>query len=322
MFSLAELQQAHRLVGQRVDPTPSHIWPLLNQALGAEVVVKHENHAPTGAFKVRGGITFIDWLRRTHPECRGIVTATRGNHGQSQARAAVAAGLRAQIWVPEGNSADKNAAMQAYGAELRIHGADFDEAKDAALRAAEAEGLYFVPSFHRELIRGVATYGLELFTAHPDLDAVYVPIGLGSGICGTIAARDAVGSPAKVIGVVSDQANAAKRSVEAGHVVSSNAARTFADGMAVRTPSEEALAIYSKDADHIGEVSEAEIAEAIRLIFATTHNVAEGSGAAALALALKERDQWQGRKIAVVLSGGNIDQDSYATVLGGGIPKP
>ncbi|RKT32788.1 threonine dehydratase [Roseovarius halotolerans] len=321
MFTLSELQDSAQLVHRHMAPTPAHDWPLLAQALGARVIVKHENHAPTGAFKVRGGITFIDWLRRTHPECRGIVTATRGNHGQSQARAAVAAGLEARIVVPRGNASEKNAAMRAYGATLIEHGDDFDTARELAMQMAETEPLFPVPPFHHELLRGVASYGYELFTAHPDLDVVYVPIGCGSGICGTIAARDALGAKARVVGVVSERAQTAKLSAEAGQMIETPDALTFADGMAVRVPVQAALDIYGPGADHIGTVSEDDIATAIRLYYTATHNLAEGAGAAALALALKEREQLQGRKVGLILSGGNIDAAWFRSVLAGEVPQ-
>ena len=320
MFTLSELQEAHALVGRLVPPTPAHDWPLLGQALDATVIVKHENHAPTGAFKVRGGVTFIDWLKRTHHEMQGVITATRGNHGQSQARAAIAMGLRAKIVVPHGNSVEKNAAMHAFGAELIEHGQDFDEAKDEAMRLAATEPLYPVPPFHTELVRGVATYGLELFTAHPDLDVVYVPIGCGSGLCGTIAARDALGLKTEIVGVVAEKAAGAKLSVAAGRLIETNSAATFADGMAVRVPVQAAFDIYSQKASHIGAVSDDEIAEAMRLYYTATHNLAEGAGAAALALALQEKDHLKGKKVGLVLSGGNIDRPLYQTVLSGGTP--
>ncbi len=320
MFTIEELQAAQRLVYGQMQPSAQIAWPQLGQRLGAEVVVKHENHAPTGAFKVRGGITFIDWLKREHPEARGIVTATRGNHGQSQARAATAAGLAAKIYVPEGNSVEKNAAMRAYGGELIVHGADFDDAREEAMRVAAAGDFYPVPPFHTELVRGVATYGFELLTAHPDLDTVYVPIGAGSGICGMIAARDALGLSTRIVGVVSTGAAAAKLSVEAGHLVETNRADTFADGMAVRVPVQAAFDIYSRGAERIVAVTDAEIAAAIRLYFEAVHTVAEGAGAAPLAALMQERETMAGRKVAVVLSGGNIDTDWYRTVLSGGVP--
>lgn len=320
MFTVQDLSDAHRLVQTVVPPTPARNWPLLSQRLGTDLIVKHENHAPTGAFKVRGGVTFLHWLTRAHPGTRGIVTATRGNHGQSQALAATAAGIPATIFVPRGNSVEKNAAMAAFGANVIELGADFDEARVEAMRVAEAQGLTMVPSFHPELVRGVATYGVELFEAHPDLDVVYVPIGLGSGICGTIAARDALGVRAEIVGVVAETANAAKLSVAAGRVIETNSAHSFADGMAVRIPSQAAFDIYASGAARIAEVSEDAIADAMRLLFETTHNVAEGAGAAALACALQERDALAGRKVGVILSGGNVDTDVFAQVLTGHTP--
>lgn len=322
MFSKEELTAAAALVHARMPPTPQHSWPLLAQRLGCEVIVKHENHTPTGAFKVRGGITFIDWLKRTHPEVPGIITATRGNHGQSQARAATAAGLRAVVYVPRGNSIEKNAAMRAFGAELVEHGDDFDEARVEAYRVAEEEGLFIVPPFHRELVRGVATYGWELFSEHPDLHTVYVPIGCGSGICGTIAARDALGLSTRIVGVVSENAQTAKLSVEAGHPVETNDARTFADGMAVRVPVPEALEIYGAGAERIVTVSDDAVAEAIRAYYSDTHNLAEGAGAAPLAALMEERAAMAGRKVAVILCGGNIDRNWFAQVLAGQTPVP
>ena len=298
-------------------PTPQHVWPLLSEALGAEAVVKHENHTPTGAFKLRGAITFIDWLKRTHPDSPGIITATRGNHGQGQPREALAAGLRAVVYVPRGNSPEKNAAMRAFGAELIEHGADFDEAREEAFRMAEAEGLFPVPPFHRELVRGVATYGLELFSACPDLDVVYVPIGCGSGICGLIAAREALGLGCEIVGVVAEGADAVRRSLEAGRLIETERAETIADGMAVRVPVAEAFEIYARGAARIVAVSDDEIAEAMRLMFRATHNVAEGAGAAALAAAMAERDRLKGRKVGLILSGGNVDSALFAQVLAG-----
>lgn len=321
MFTVSELQDAATLVHGHVPPSMQFAWPLLSAQVGAEVWVKHENHNPTGAFKVRGGVTFIDWLTRAHPEKRGICTATRGNHGQSQARAAVAAGLTAKVYVPQGNSVEKNAAMRAFGAELIEFGEDFDTAKDEAMRVAAEQDLAVVPPFHRELVRGVATYGLELFTDAPDLDTVYVPIGCGSGICGVIAARDALGVKTRVVGVVSENADCAKQSFEAGRLIETASARTFADGAAVRVPVPEAFEIYSKGADRIVSVSEDEIAEAMRLYYRTTHNLAEGAGAAALAALWQEREAMTGRKVGVILSGGNVDADVYATVLTGGTPQ-
>ena len=322
MFSLSEIEAAHRLVTRAVPPTPQYAWPQLGTRVGAEVWVKHENHTPTGSFKVRGACTFVDWLVRTQPESPGIITATRGNHGQGQARAATAAGRRAVIYMPHGNSIEKNAAMKSFGAELVEHGHDFDEAKEEVLRVAEEEGLTFVPPFHKELVRGVSTYAYELLTAVPDLDTLYVPVGCGSGVCGCIAARDALGCDTQIVGVVSEHAQTVKLSVEAGHPVETNSARTFADGMAVRVPVEEALAIYGAGAERIVAVSEAQVAEAIRIYYRDIHNLAEGAGAASLAALLNERDQMAGRKVAVILTGGNIDTDWFLTVMSGGVPVP
>ncbi|PIE12875.1 MAG: hypothetical protein CSA70_07915 [Rhodobacterales bacterium] len=321
MFTRDDLEAAARLVSTQMVPTPAIDWPLLGQALGAQVIVKHENHAPTGAFKVRGGITFIDWVRRAHPDKPGIITATRGNHGQSQARAATAAGLAAKVLVPHGNSVEKNAAMRAFGAELIEHGRDFDEARTEAMRLAEVENLLPVPPFHRELVRGVATYAFELFTAHPDLDVVYVPIGCGSGICGTIAARDALGVQTEIVGVVSDRAQTARLSFEQGAPVETRSANTFADGIAVRVPVVEALDIYGRGAARIDMVSDDQIADAIRLFYRATHNLAEGAGAASLAAAIQDKDRNAGRKVGVILSGGNIDVGAYQTILNGATPQ-
>ncbi len=321
LFTSDELEAAAALVHREMPPTPLYAWPQLEARTGVRVHVKHENHTPTGAFKARGGITFIDWLRRAHPEAKGIVTATRGNHGQSQARAATAAGLRALVYVPRGNSVEKNAAMRAFGAELVEFGQDFDTAREEAMRVADAEGLFPVPPFHRELVRGVATYGWEMLRARPDLHTVYVPIGCGSGICGTIAARDALGLATRIVGVVSEGAATAKLSAEAGRPVPTETARTFADGMAVRVPVPEALAIYGPGAERIVSVSDDQVADAMRVYFRDIHAVAEGAGAAPLAALLAETDAMAGRDVGVVLCGGNVDTGWFATVLAGGTPE-
>ena len=321
-LTLAEIEAAAGMVHRQMPPTPQQEWPLLSAALGTEIWVKHENHTPTGSFKIRGGITFMDWLKRTRPDCPGVITATRGNHGQSQARAAVAQGMRARIIVPFGNSREKNAAMRALGGELVEFGEDFDAARLEAFRLAEAEGLFPVPPYHRELTRGVATYALELFTAAPDLDTVYVPIGGGTGICGVITVRDLLGLSCEVVGVAAEGAPGPKLSVEAGHLVETNTARTIADGMAVRVPVAESFAIYAPGVGRMVAVSDDEIAEAMRLMFRATHNVAEGAGAAALAAAMQERDRLRGKKVAVILTGGNVDTDIYRRVLAGETPEP
>jgi len=320
LFTRDELEKATNLVYAQMLPTPQYSWPLINEAAGTEVWVKHENHTPTGAFKIRGSITFMDWLLREHPDVRGICTATRGNHGQSQARAATAAGLTAKIYAPFGNSREKNDAMRAFGANLVEFGDDFDEARVEALRVAEEEDLMFVPPFHPELVRGISSYALELFAAVSDVDTVYVPIGCGSGICSLITTRDALGLSTKIVGVVSDRAQTAKLSFDSGKLTETDSADTFADGMAVRVPVKGAFDIYSKGAERIVAVSDDDVAEAMRLYYTATHNIAEGAGAAALAALVQESDQMAGKRVAVVLTGGNVDTDWYTRVLQGQTP--
>ena len=291
------------MVRRYVPATPQYAWPLLKTHTGIDVVVKHENHTPIGSFKVRGGLVYFDRLRRERPAVKGIVTATRGNHGQSLAFAGARAGVPVTIVVPHGNSTEKNAAMRAFGAELIEHGRDFDEAREHAVRMAAERDLEYAPSFHPDFVVGVATYAYELFTAADDLDAIYVPIGLGSGICGVVRTRDAPGRRTEIIGVIAEDANTYSRSVAAGRAVPTNSALTFADGMAVRVPDAAALKIIRRGVERIVEVSEDEIAEAIRVIYSATHNCAEGAGAAALAGLIKERERLRGRRAAVILSG-------------------
>ncbi|MFW3897415.1 threonine dehydratase [Pseudomonas bharatica] len=318
MFDLPALREASRLVRAQVPATPQYAWPRLAERLGCEVWVKHENHAPTGAFKVRGGLLYVQSLLARAPQTRGLVTATRGNHGQSMALAARNAGVPIVIVVPQGNSPEKNAAMRALGAELIEHGADFDQARAEAARVAQERGFESVPPFHPDLIRGVATYALELFEAVAGLDAVYVPIGMGSGICGLIRTRDLLGLDTQIIGVVSSAADAFARSVEAGRIVTTETADTFADGMACRIPQPEAFEIIRRGAARIVRVTDEEIGQAIRIYHEDTHNTAEGAGAAGLAALYQECGRQQGRKVAVVLSGANIDRGMFARVLGEG----
>ena len=317
MFALGEIRRAHEVVLRALKPTPAIAWPLISARLGAEIVVKHENHLPTGAFKVRGGLVYVDALTNREPGTRGLISATRGNHGQSLAFAGRRAGLGVTILSPQGNSTEKNAAMRALGAELIEFGHDFQAAREEALRLADARGLHPVPSFHRDLALGVSTYALELLSDHPDLDALYVPIGQGSGICGCIAARDALGLKTDIVGVQSAEAPAYALSFAAGHVVRTNTASTYADGMATRVPDEEALAIIRKGAARIALVSDEEIASAIRAYWTDTHNLAEGAGAAALAAAMKERSRLKRRKVGLVLTGGNIDFDLFQQWVAG-----
>ena len=306
MFTLPDLQQAADLVHAHLQPSPHIAWPLLQRRTGAQVWVKHENHLPTGAFKVRGGIVFAHNQSRDHPG-RGIISATRGNHGQSLAWAGSRFGLSVTIVVPIGNSAEKNAAMEALGARLIEHGSDFEEAREHAHSLAATEDLLFVPSFAPDLVKGVATYALELFQAVPHLDAVYVPIGLGSGICGTILARDLLGLSTQVIGVQSTGADCYAQSFAAGHVVPGNRADTKADGIAVRQPDPEALRIILAGAERIVTVDDQAIAESIRAYWTDTHNLIEGAGAAPLAALIHEADAMRGKRVALIASGGNID---------------
>lgn len=297
-----------------MSPTPTHSYPLLSVRTGAEVFVKHENHTPVGAFKVRGGLNFMTGYA-AEGRRQGVITATRGNHGQSIAFAAARVGVEATIVVPEGNSVEKNRAMQALGGRLVVHGHDFQAAAEHAAALAEADGLYMLPSFDVRLVAGVASYAMELFEAVADLDAVYAPIGLGSGICGIISARDALGLKTDVIGVVSEGAPAYALSFEAGEPVSTNTADTMADGVACRTPVPEAVATINAGAARIVRVSDAEIMAAMGAYYTDCHNVAEGAGAAPLAGLLKERDRMRGKRVGLVLSGGNIDRDLYMQAL-------
>ncbi|MCB4824243.1 threonine dehydratase [Roseicella aerolata] len=307
MFDLPALEAAAALVHRAFPPTPQYAWPLLAARTGAEVWVKHENHTPTGAFKLRGGLVYMDRLKRERPQVRGVVSATRGNHGQSLAYAGARHGVPVTIVVPQGNSTEKNAAMQAQGARLLEHGADFDAARAYAAALAEAEGLEFAPSFAPDLVLGVATYALEFFRGAPALDALYVPIGLGSGICGCILARDLLGLRTEIIGVQSTEAPAYALSFAAGRVVTVESAQTRADGMAVRIPDPAALAIIRRGAARVVTVTDAEVAAAIRAYWQDTHNLAEGAGAAPLAALLQERGRMAGRRVGLVLCGGNID---------------
>jgi threonine dehydratase len=321
MFSRQEFEQAQAIVYAAMAATPQYAWPLLCEATGCEVWLKHENHTPIGAFKLRGGLVHMRH-RRERGQTKGVITATRGNHGQSIPFAARREGIAATVVVPHGNSPEKNAAIRALGAELVESGDDFDAARATAQSLAAERGLDMVASFQPDLVRGVSTYAHELFTAVDGLDAVYVPIGLGSGICGVIAMRDLLGLKTQVIGVSSERANGYAQSFRAGKAVGTSSAATFADGMATRQPVDEAVSFINKGAERIAEVSDAEIAQAIRLIYRATHNVAEGAGAAALAALMKERHAMAGKRIGLVLTGGNIDSDKLALVLTGGVPGP
>ncbi|MCA1551541.1 threonine dehydratase [Bradyrhizobium sp. BRP19] len=320
MFDLNELERAHAIVGQAVPATPAHAWPLLSRRLGTAVVVKHENHTPTGAFKVRGGLVYLDRLKRERPNVPGIISATRGNHGQSLAFAARRHGVPAVIYVPKGNSVEKNHAMRAFGADLVEHGDDFQLAREEAGRRAQFEGLHMVPSFHPDLVLGVATYALELFRAVPDLDVLYVPIGQGSGISACILVRDLLGLKTEIVGVQSTEAPSYALSFAAGKVVTTETSDTLADGVATRFPDAEAVALVCKGASRIVQVTDDEIALAIRAYWTDTHNLAEGAGAAALAAALQEKSKLKGKRVGLVLSGGNIDFDLFRRWVGTDAP--
>ena len=316
--TLAEIEAAAELVYTFMPATPQYTWPLINRRAGAEVWVKHENHTPVGAFKIRGGLVYMDWLKREHPKVTTVVSATRGNHGQSIAYAASRAGLHSVILVPYGNSIEKNAAMQALGAELIEFGDDFQAAADQAKKLAKENAWHRVPSYDLHLVTGVATYALEFFSAAPELDILYVPIGMGTGISGTIAVRDALGLRTKVVGVVSSHAPASALSFAAGHVVEHATTTRVADGVACRTPDPTAVAVFVQGVDRVVQVTDDEVADAMRIYFSDTHNVAEGAGAIGLAALLKDREKGvtgSGTRLGTVLCGGNVDSDVFAEIL-------
>ena len=315
MLNLKDLESAASLVHSVLAPTPQIAWPLLSEECGVELWVKHENHLPTGAFKVRGGLVFLADLIEREPRVSGVIAATRGNHGQSIGFAAQRMGIRATIVVPHGNSREKNAAMRALGVELVEQGHDFQAASEHAVQLAAERGLHMVRSFHPLLVRGVATYALELFRAVSNLDTVYVPIGMGSGACGVIAARNALGLTTKVVGVVSDRAPAYALSFRHRELLATESADTFADGVACRIPDPEALAVMFHGLERVVMVPEEAIKEAMRLYFTATHNLAEGAGAIALAALCREKERMKGKRVAVVLSGGNIDRELYTSIL-------
>ncbi len=313
--SLAELDAAARIVNAVVPPTPQYAWPLLRERVGCEVWLKHENHTPIGAFKVRGGLTYFAGLREIDPGCKGVITATRGNHGQSVGLAARRSDLPAVIVVPRGNSTEKNAAMRALGVELIEHGSDFQEAREFAERMARERQLHVVPPFHRNLLSGVATYSVELLRAVPHLDRVYVPIGLGSGICGMIAARAALNHRVEIVGVVSDHAPAYALSFAARRPIDHAVSTELADGLACRVPEPASLELILAHVHHVVRVTDVEIAAAMRALYTDTHNVAEGAGAAGFAAILQERAQLGGKCVAAIVSGGNVDLPVLNKVL-------
>ena len=321
-FDLADLAAATDVVRRHIPPTPQYEWPLLNEHAGSIVVVKHENHTPVGAFKVRGGLVFMDRLVRERPDVSGVVSATRGNHGQSLAFAGRTYGRDVVIFVPHGNSVEKNAAMRALGAEVIEFGHDFQESRERSVEVASERVFEAVPPFHPDLVLGVATYVKELFDAAGPLDTAYVPVGMGSGVNAMIAVRDLLGLETQIVGVVADAAPATKLSFEAGEVVTTDSANTFVDGVACRTPDPSAIDGILSGAARIISVGEDAVADAMRVLYRTTHNVAEPAGAIALAGLLSESVEVRGRRSSFTLCGGNVDTDKLAAVLGGHTPAP
>jgi threonine dehydratase len=316
--SLSDIETAAEVVYRAFAPTPQYRWALLSQRLGTDCWVKHENHTPVGAFKIRGGLTYFDRLRQRGELPREVISATRGNHGQSMGWAARAHGVACTIVVPKGNSTEKNAAMRALGVQLVEHGDDFQESREHAMRLATERGAHMVPSFHPDLLLGVSTYWWEFLRAVPDLDVVYVPIGQGSGACSAIAAKLALSHPARIVGVVSAHATTYADSLAAGRVVEAPVSTVLADGMACRVADRAALDVLAAHLDHVVKVTDDEVAQAMRAIYADTHNVAEGAGAASFAAAWQERSTLAGLKVGTTLCGGNVDSAVLARVLLGG----
>ena len=314
-ITLENIRSAASIVYRSMPPTPQYSWPMLCERHGAEVWVKHENHTPVGAFKIRGGLVYFSNLVGSGGKPAGVISATRGNHGQSVGFAAAQHHIPVTIVVPHGNSVEKNAAMRALSVELIEHGDDFQESREYAVALAEEKSLHMVPAFHRWLVTGVSTYSLELFEAVADIDVAYVPIGLGSGICGMMAVRDALGLDTRIVGVVSAHADAYAQSFSAGRAIDAPVTTLIADGMACRTPEPAALDLISNGVDRIVTVTDAEVAAAMRMMYECTHNVCEGAGAAALAAAMQEAPRFAGRRVAIVATGGNVDADMFASAL-------
>jgi threonine dehydratase len=315
--TIDEIRSAAELIYRLMPATPQYCWPLLAERVGTEVWLKHENQTPTGAFKARTAVVYVDELIKRDPATRGLITATRGNHGQSVALAAQRFGIPATIVVPHGNSPEKNAAMRAQGATLIEFGADYQSAREKAVELAREQQLHMVQPYHFDIVRGVATYWLELFSSVKDTDVAYVPIGMGSGICSAVAVRNGLGLRTKLVGVVSAHAPSYAESFAQRKVVEMPATTQLADGLACRRPDEQALAVILENVDHIVRVTDDDVAEAMRHIFTDTHNVVEGAGAAGLAAALKEKENLRGKRVALVATGANVDRDVFARVLQG-----
>jgi threonine dehydratase len=315
--ALDQIQEAQRLIYRYMPPTPQYTWPLINQRLGAEAWIKHENHTPVGAFKLRSALVYVTWLKQTQPSLTGVVAATRGNFGQGVAMAARLLGLKAVIVVPHGNSVGKNRAMLAQGAELIQHGDDFQESLEFARVFAAESGFAIVESFHERLVWGTATYALELFQSAPPLDRIYVPIGMGSSVCGVAAARNALELQTEIVGVTSAACPAYALSFRQRKLIEAPARTLVSDGQACRTPSLQALEVLWDHVARIVEVSDEEIAEAMGAYYQDTHNVAEGAGAASLAAALQEKATLHGERVGIVLTGGNVDRETFVAALSG-----
>jgi len=311
------MESAAQFLATLVPPTPQYVWPQVAAAFGTEVWLKHENHTPIGAFKARSAAMYFQKMMQREPECRGVITATRGNHGQAVGLAARRFKLPATVYVPHGNSVEKNNAMRALGVKLVEHGDDFQDSREEAARVGARDGLHMVPAFHADIVLGVTSYWAEFFRAAPDLDVVYVPIGQGSGACAAAAVRNVYSPRTKIVGVVSAHAAAFSKSFAARQVVESPVETRLGDGMACRKPDPEALAIILANVSRIVEVTDAELAAAMRAIFAMTHNVAEGAGAAAFAAAWRDRESLKGLRVGVTVSGGNVDTNVFADVLAG-----
>jgi threonine dehydratase len=321
LFSLDDLGAATTVVRRHVPVTPTYRWPMLVNETGVDLMVKHENLTPTGAFKVRGGLVFVDALRRAEPKPPTIISATRGNHGISLAFAGRAYGIDVVIVVPLGNGKEKNAAMRALGAEVIEYGGDFEAARLHSVSLAAERNARAVPPFHRDLVLGVATYAKELFDDAGPLDVVYVPIGMGSGICGLITVRDLLGLSTQIVGVGVDGAPAQALSFAAGEVVGTPGAHTFVDGVATRQPDPTSAAIIRGGAARVITVSDAAAAEAIRMLWRSTHHLAEPAGAVSLAGVLADRDRLADQRVAMIMCGSNMDSSMAAEVLGGATPS-
>lgn len=312
-----QIHEAQEILLRYMPPTPQYTWPLVNVRLGAEAWIKHENHTPVGAFKIRGALIYLDWLRQMQPSLHGVVAATRGNHGQGVAMAARLNGIQSVIVVPHDNSREKNRAMIAQGAELVEHGQDFQESLEFARDLASTRCFVMVDSFHERLVMGTATYAMEFFRSVPALDVVYVPIGLGSSICGVSAVRNALALTTKIVGVVASGSPSYALSFRQRRIVAAPSLTALADGLACRTPNREAMEVIWQNVERIIEVSDNEIAAAMRALYQDTHNLSEGAAAAALAGALREKDLNRGKRIGVILTGGNVDAPVFASVLTG-----